>query len=100
MAVKEKRRSLTPAGEAGDEIWALRVSEQELGDDAPFFEDSGHELEARALVAGRVRRVEPDQVSKELGGISSHSVSDAIAPAPTFAPSLPFTHQGDDRGWQ
>jgi hypothetical protein len=100
VAVKEQWRSLTTARETGHEIRALRVTRQQSGVDAALFEHSGDELEAGALVARWVRRVEPDEVLQKLDGISNRSVGAGFETPATVAVRLTLSHQGDDRGWQ
>src|SRR4029078_9143218 len=68
VPVQEKRRTSSAAGDARDEVRPRRILRVRLGLAACALEQLLDDLDACALVPGRVRRVEPEQLLKELYG--------------------------------
>lgn len=63
VAVQEQRRRVPAAAQPTDEVRARRVERVRLGREAGRLEHVADVLDARALVARRVRRVEADQLA-------------------------------------
>src|SRR6185436_12786168 len=68
VTLEEERPALSLAVETCDEIRASRIFCIEPALDPSLSEQAAHELDALRFVAGRVRRVEPDQTLEELDG--------------------------------
>ena len=83
----EEERLRVAARESRDEVRPRRVLRVELRLAARLLEQRLDELDARALVSGRVRRVEPDQLLQELGD-GQHSSSSAVRRRSTSAAVL------------
>jgi len=75
VAVEQERRRVTGAGDACDEVRARVVAREDARLDAGVVEQLPHVGDARAFVAGRIRRVEPDQVAQELDDVAQSSPS-------------------------
>ena len=69
MPEQRQRRPLAAALDARHEVRALRVARDELARDALALEEPLQEDRGGGLVARRVRRVDADQVRKELRGL-------------------------------
>ena len=66
VALQQERLGASLAPQPGDEVRPGRVFRIELGRDAGVLEEPTDELDARRLVAGRIRCVEPDEVLEKL----------------------------------
>ncbi len=68
MALEQERRRGAAAGQARDQVGALRLAGADRALDAGLGEQALDVGDARALVARRVGGVEPDQVAEQLRG--------------------------------
>jgi hypothetical protein len=80
VAVEEERRAAVPTAEPCDEVRAIGVAGVELALDTGLGKQGLDVLDARALVARRVRRVEPDEVAEQLDRVWN-GYSDESAPS-------------------
>ncbi len=83
----EQERRRVAAGEAADEVRPAGLLLVELRLAARVLELRAEELDARRFVAGRVRRVEPDQLLQELRR-AQHSSSSAVSSRSTSSSVL------------
>ena len=86
VPLKQERRRVA-AGEAADEVRPAGLLLVELRLAARVLEVRAQELDARPFVAGRVRRVEPDQLLQELRR-AQHSWSSAVSSLSTSSSVL------------
>ena len=83
----EQQRRRTASGEPADEVGPRRVLRVDRRLAAGLLQLRADELDARGLVPGRVRRVEPDQLLQELGD-RQHSSSSAVSSRSTSSDVL------------
>ena len=75
VPLEEERRGAALALEARDQVRPRRILRVGLRLEADGLELLPHEADAGRLVAGRVRRVEPQQLLQELGDAQHSSAS-------------------------
>ena len=78
VAVQEERRAAVLTAQPRDEIRPVGVARVQFALDSRFGEQALDVLDARPLVARRVRRVERDEVAQQLDRIGNR-YSDEIA---------------------
>ncbi len=81
VAIEEERRSRPRAFEPGDEIGAVGVQRVELAFDACSGQQRADVLDARALGARRIRRVEADELPEQLDRVGNRAHRAARAPS-------------------
>ncbi len=69
VPVQEERRRLARAAHARDEIRPRVVLRDDARLDAGFLEQAPHVCDARALVPGRIRRVEADEIAEKVDDV-------------------------------
>ncbi len=75
VAVEEERRRLARPRDAREQVRARLVAREDPPFDARLVEQAAHVGDAGALVAGRVRRVEPQQVPQQVDDVAHSSAS-------------------------
>ncbi len=87
VAVEEERRAAVGTGQPRDEIRPLVLACVELALDSRSRQQSANVLDARALVARRIRRVEAKEVAQQLDrvGDGAHRAASASSSRSTSA---------------